>query len=93
MRFGVKSDRGMIREINEDSYNIIAGYPGIPVTFIIADGMGGHNSGEIASKAAVDYVSKYILESPERLLDAEDIIPVIKKGYGRSKCRCLQEIA
>jgi PPM family protein phosphatase len=65
LRFGVKSDKGMIREINEDSYNIIAGYSGVPVSFIIADGMGGHNSGEIASKMAVDLVSEKILQIPE----------------------------
>lgn len=74
MRFAVKSDRGMVREINEDSYNIIAGYSGIPVTFIIADGMGGHNSGEIASKMAVDFISNYILQFPE-ILSNEDNIP------------------
>ena len=79
MRFGVKSDWGKVREINEDSYNVIAGYPGIPVTFIIADGMGGHNSGEIASKTAVDYVSNYILQSPGSFLESEDLSPIVKK--------------
>ncbi len=79
VRFGVKSDRGKVREINEDSYNVIVGYPGIPVSFIIADGMGGHNSGEVASKAAVDSASKYILESPKVLSEAEDILQVIKE--------------
>jgi protein phosphatase len=79
VRFGVKSDRGKVREINEDSYNVIAGYPGIPVTFIIADGMGGHNSGEIASKTAVDYVSNYILQSPGSFLESEDLSPIVKK--------------
>lgn len=69
MKFAVKSDRGIVREINEDSYNIIAGYPGIPVSFIIADGMGGHNSGEIASKMAVDAISNYILQFPELFSD------------------------
>lgn len=78
MRFAVKSDKGMVREINEDSYNIIAGYPGIPVTFIVADGMGGHNSGEIASKMAVDLVSNYILQSESMLLQGVDMEKVIK---------------
>lgn len=67
MRFGVGSDRGKVRQINEDSYNIISGYPGIPVTFVIADGMGGHNSGEIASNLAVEFISNYILQFPEEL--------------------------
>lgn len=79
MRFGVRSDKGAVREINEDSYNIIAGYSGLPVCFIIADGMGGHNSGEIASKLAVDYASNHILQFPESMSDDENIIETIGK--------------
>lgn len=63
--FGANSDKGMVREINEDSFNVIAGKPGQPSTFIIADGMGGHNSGEVASKMAVDFISNYLYQSPE----------------------------
>jgi protein phosphatase len=78
VRFGVRCDKGKIREINEDSYNILASLPGIPVTFIIADGMGGHNSGEIASKAAVESISKNISENPDIFKEGEDIEKAIK---------------
>ncbi|HEX2927980.1 MAG TPA: Stp1/IreP family PP2C-type Ser/Thr phosphatase, partial [Ruminiclostridium sp.] len=37
------------------------GYSGIPACFVIADGMGGHKSGEIASKKAVDSVCSRLL--------------------------------
>lgn len=73
MKFGVKSDRGMQREKNEDNYDVIAGSSEIPFTYIIADGMGGHNSGEVASKMAVDYVSNYIHQSPGIFSNPEDI--------------------
>lgn len=73
VKFAVKSDKGMVREINEDSYNVIAGYPGVPVSFIIADGMGGHNSGEVASKMAVDYVSNCILKMSGTIKEEDDI--------------------
>lgn len=63
--FGARSDKGMVREINEDSFNVIAGSQGQPCTFIIADGMGGHNSGEVASKMAVDFISNYLYQTPE----------------------------
>lgn len=59
--------------MNEDSYNIIAGYPGVPVSFIIADGMGGHNSGEVASKMAVDLAGNYIHELSGNLADDSNI--------------------
>lgn len=77
LKFGVKSDKGKKREKNEDSYNILAGYPGIPATFIIADGMGGHNYGEIASRMAVDYLSSLILQYPSIFIKEDGIQPAI----------------
>lgn len=78
MRFGVKTDKGRVRELNEDNYNMIAGYSGVPVSFIVADGMGGHNSGEIASKVAVDYVSNCILELTGMFSEKEDLSGIIR---------------
>lgn len=44
-----------------------------PNLYIVADGMGGHNAGEFASKYTVERIVQYISESgetdPERLLD------------------------
>ncbi|MFZ0565201.1 MAG: Stp1/IreP family PP2C-type Ser/Thr phosphatase [Chlamydiales bacterium] len=52
------SDVGLVREQNED---IWAAFPEIGV-FLLADGMGGHASGEIAAKEAVDFLSQLIRE-------------------------------
>lgn len=78
MRIGFKSDKGMIREKNEDYLSVLSGNPGIPLAFIIADGMGGHNSGEVASKSAVDFISSYILQFPETMQDEHEILSVIR---------------
>jgi serine/threonine protein phosphatase PrpC len=53
----VISDIGLVRETNEDSYVCDP-----PHLFVVADGMGGHVAGEIASKLAVTTVSGYIQE-------------------------------
>lgn len=78
MKFAARTDKGMHRELNEDSFNIISGNGDVPAVFIVADGMGGHNSGEIASKAAVDYISGAILSSPGRLGSDNGIIDEMK---------------
>lgn len=50
MRIGAKTDKGKVREQNEDAY----GYH--DNLFVLADGMGGHCAGEIASAIAVETV-------------------------------------
>jgi serine/threonine protein phosphatase PrpC len=78
VNFAAKSDKGMVRELNEDSYKIITDCPGVSFIFIIADGMGGHKSGDVASKTAVDFVSNYILQFPEVLSEKENITEGIR---------------
>ena len=54
MQFHARSDKGKVREYNEDS--CIAKKIGKYTLLVLADGMGGHNGGETASKIAVDRI-------------------------------------
>jgi protein phosphatase len=49
-----RSDRGMKRKCNEDAYLVM---PDEPV-YVVADGMGGHNAGDVASRLAVDVIEE-----------------------------------
>ncbi len=63
--FGL-TDKGLKREYNEDHYFRCDERLGnLPNLYIVADGMGGHNAGDIASKQAVAYMIKYIEDSED----------------------------
>ena len=51
-KFGSRTDVGNVREQNEDSLIVR------PPLFVVADGMGGHAAGEIASEIAVSTISE-----------------------------------
>ena len=53
---GFKTDKGMLRGGNEDSLFVLPEQQ----LYIVADGVGGHNSGELASRLTVGYIAQYV---------------------------------
>ena len=48
LHHGARTDVGRVREVNEDSYLAL------PPVFVVADGMGGHDGGDVASRIVVE---------------------------------------
>lgn len=63
MIFCAKTDTGSCRPHNEDCFGSYISKDGQTLFFVIADGMGGHNAGEVASGMLVDFFVKRVMES------------------------------
>lgn len=66
MLVNAKSDIGLVRQTNEDNYVCID-----PNLYIVADGMGGHVAGEVASNLVVEAVKNFIQERENKAEDVE----------------------
>ena len=68
MKSGYTTDRGRRRPTNEDSLRACEdlGF------FMLADGVGGNRSGEIASQSALDALEKFVRHNPPEWLGSRD---------------------
>ena len=69
---GICTDAGNVRKVNEDYADFYENE--LFSIYVIADGMGGHNAGEVASKQAVDDVIDYLKENYNNESDHSEIL-------------------
>lgn len=80
-----KTDRGLRREVNQDSF-LINEDLGL---YVVADGMGGHKGGEIASSLAVKTAEEFLAHPPIPGLQPRDLM----MGCFSEASRRIHEIA
>jgi len=70
LRWGVVTDPGRIRQQNEDSVLVDS------TIFVVADGMGGHKAGEVASALTVQLLKRR-LEPASTTISLDDVLAAV----------------
>lgn len=79
MTYGATTDIGRVRGVNEDNFLVSEKEP-FPYV-IVADGMGGHQAGEVASIMAVDIVENHLHNRLNESMSADTVSDEIRRAF------------
>jgi protein phosphatase len=77
LHYGVATDVGLVREVNEDS--VLAD----PPVFVVADGMGGHDGGEIASRIVVEEFARLAVRGYDPRRGSDVVLATLRSAQQR----------
>ena len=84
MHVGFKTDKGILRSSNEDACFVLLH----DKVYILADGVGGGNSGEIASRTAVSEIANYVVNHSLNYLDDKyEIVEYMRNAFEAANSR------
>jgi len=88
VNLGAGSDVGSVREQNEDAFHTLLGTGSDNELFdallIVADGMGGHAAGEVASEMAVTNLPKHLVEGMSSANDQDDLAEILSESVRKT---------
>jgi len=89
MRYVSITDTGLVRKNNEDSHAVVES--GEELIFAVADGMGGHAMGEVASKTAMEFVFSALSLASNQVQNKREMEDILQKTVEKANIKVYLE--